>query len=173
MENQANSKNIILNYGLYLGGASILIALIKYALGMQYIQEFISGIAGFIALVAFIILGIRKYKSNNNELISFGKALKVGLGITLIATLVIITYYAIFAFVIEPNFMNNTIEMQKVIWADSFGMTPEQIEESENQSRKFFFLSLFGGVFIMNMFLGGVTSLIAGAVMKKTEEEQY
>ena len=33
MENQANSKNVILNYGLYLGVASILLSLIIYATG--------------------------------------------------------------------------------------------------------------------------------------------
>ncbi len=173
MENQVNSKNIILNYGLYLGIASIFIALIKYASGMQYKQEMFSGIIGFILFVALIILGIKKYKKDNNNLMSFGKGIKIGLGITFIATLIIIVYYVLFSMVIEPNFMNNTIEMQKTVWADSFGMTPEQIEAAEESSKKYFYLSLFGGVLIMNLFLGGVTSLIAAAIMKKTEENQY
>ena len=75
--------------------------------------------------------------------------------------------------VIEPNFMENTIEMQKTVWADSFGMTQEQIENSVDATRKYFYLSLFGGVLIMNLFLGGLTSLIGGAIMKKTEEDDY
>ncbi len=173
MENQANSKNIILNYGLYFGGTSILVALIKYASGMQYEQEMYSGIIGILILIAFIVLGIKKFKNDNGGLISFGKAIKIGLGITFIATIIIIIFYALFSMVIEPNFMENTIEMQKVVWADSFGMTEEQIEGSEATTRKYFYLSLFGGVFIMNLFLGGITSLIAAAVMKKTEEDQY
>ena len=173
MENQANSKNTILTYGSYLGGASVLIALLKYASGMQYEQEMYSGIAGMIVLIAFIILGIKTFKKENNGFISFGKALKVGLGVTFIGTLIIIIYYALFSMVIEPNFMENTIEMQKTVWADSFGMTQEQIEISAETTRKYFYLSLFGGVLIMNLFLGGLTSLIGGAIMKKTEEDDY
>ena len=173
MENQTSSKSIILNYGLYMGGASILVSLIKYATGMQYEQEWYSGLIGLIILIAFIILGIKKHKFDNGGFISFGKAIKVGLGITFIATLLIIAYYAIFSMVIEPDFMERTIDAQKVVWADSFGMTEGQIEESEVNTRKYFYLSLFGGVLIMNLFLGGIISLIAAAVMKKNEEDQY
>ena len=173
MENQVNSKNTILTYGSYLGGASVLITLLKYASGMQYEQEMYSGITGMIVLIAFIILGIKTFKKENNGIISFGKALKVGLGVTFIGTLIIIIYYVLFSMVIEPNFMENTIEMQKTVWADSFGMTQEQIENSVDATRKYFYLSLFGGVLIMNLFLGGLTSLIGGAIMKKTEEDDY
>ena len=173
MENQVSSKSTILNYGLYMGITSILLALIKYASGMMYEQEFYSGIAGFIVLITFIILGIKKHKADNNGLITFGQSIKVGLGVTFIATLIIVAYYALFAMVIEPEFMERTIDTQRIVWADSFGMSEGQIEEMEKATRDFFYVSLFGGVIIMNLFIGGVVSLIAGAVMKRTEEEQY
>ncbi|TYP98828.1 uncharacterized protein DUF4199 [Tenacibaculum adriaticum] len=173
MENQANSKSIILNYGLYLGIASIFIALIKYATGMQYTQEWYSGLLGLLLMIALIVLGIKKFKTDNNGFISFGSGIKIGLGITLIATLIIMVYYALFSLVIEPAFMEQTIETQKTVWADSYGMTDEQIEQSEETTRKYFYLSLFGGILIMNLFLGGIISLITGAVLKKTEENQY
>ena len=173
MENQASSKSTILNYGLYMGGASILVALIKYGTGMQYTQEWYSGLIGLLILITFIVLGIKKHKFDNGGFISFGKALKIGLGITFIATLIIIIYYVLFSMVIEPDFMEKTIEAQKVVWADSFGMTEGQIEDAVANTREYFYLSLFGGVLIMNLFLGGVTSLIAGAIMKNNEEDQY
>ena len=173
MENQTSSKGTILNYGLYMGGASILVSLIKYATGMQYEQEWYSGLIGLVILIAFIVLGIKKYKFDNGGFISFGKAVKIGLGITFISTLLIIAYFTIFSMVIEPDFMERTIEAQKIVWADSFGMTEGQIEDSVENTRKYFYLSLFGGILIMNLFLGGITSLIAGAVMKNNEEDQY
>ena len=74
---------------------------------------------------------------------------------------------------IEPDFKTLSIESQKSVWADSFGMTPSQIEETAKRSLDYFYLSLFGGIFIVNLFLGGITSLIAGAVMKRTEEDGY
>ena len=173
MENQANSKNVILNYGLYLGVASVLVGLIKYATGNLYVTEFYSTIISVLLLIVLVILGIKKYKSDNGGLLNFGQGVKIGIGLTLIGTIIIIIYYALLANVIEPEFMTNTIEAQKVLYADSFGMTEGQIEEITKDAEDNFFLSTFGGILIFNLFLGGITALIAGAVMKKTEEESY
>ncbi len=173
MENQASSKNVILNYGVYLGVASVLIAVVKYAMGALYEQEFISGILGVLILIVFIVLAIKKFRLDNMNLISFGQAVKVGIGTTVIGTLIIIVYYLLFSMAIEPDFKTLSIEAQKAVWADSFGMTPSQIEEAAKSSQDYFYLSLFGGIFIVNLFLGGITSLIAGAVMKRSEEDGY
>ena len=75
--------------------------------------------------------------------------------------------------VIEPDFVANTIEAQKTMFADTFGMTEGQIEEATKNSEENFFLSMFGGILIWNLFVGGVTALIASAVMKKSEEDTY
>lgn len=173
MENQVNSKSIILNYGLYLGVLSVIASLIKYATGNLYVIEFYSAIVGIVLLIVFVILGIRKFKSDNNGFLTFGEGAKVGLGVTLIATLIIIAYSVLLATVIEPDFITNTIEAQKVMFADSFGMTEGQIEEATKNSADNFFLSMAGGILIWNFFVGGVTSLIAAAVMKQSEEETY
>jgi len=173
MENQANSKSIILNYGLYLGLAGIFVNLIKYAMGALYTQEFYSAILGIVFLILFIILGIKKYRSDNGGLISFGQSVKIGIGISMISAILTIIYLYLLANVIEPEFMQNTIEANKVMLADSFGMTEGQIEEATANSEDNFYLNMFGGVIIMSLFLGGIISLIAGAIMKKSEEDQY
>jgi hypothetical protein len=173
MEDQANSKNVILNYGLYLGLASVLVGLVKYATGSLYVQEFYSGIIGLVILIAFVILGIKKFKTDNSGFVTFGQGVKIGIGLTMIATIIIMIYYLLLITVIEPDFIVKTIEAQKVMYADTFGMTEEQIEVATKSSQDNFHLSMFGGILIMNLFLGGVTSLIAAAVMKKTEEETY
>ena len=173
MENQANSKNIILNYGLYLGLITVLTGLIKYATGNLYVAEFYSGLLGILFVIILVILGIRKFKSTNGDLLAFGQGVKVGIGLTMIGTLIIIAYYFLLSSFIEPDFMANTIEGQKVMFADSFGMTEGQIEDATKNSEDNFYLSLFGGILIWNLFLGGITSLIGAAVMKKTDEETY
>ena len=173
MENQANSKNVILNYGLYLGISTILLILIKYALGNLYVMEFYSTIISILLLVVLVVLGIKKYKLDNNELLDFGQGVKIGIGLTMIGTILIIIFYVILANVIEPEFMTNSIEVQKIMYADSLGMTEEQIEEFTKGAEDNYFLSMFGGILIFNLFLGGVTSLIAAKEMKKTDEETY
>ncbi|WP_439128482.1 DUF4199 domain-containing protein [Polaribacter sp.] len=173
MENQANSKNTILNYGVYLGLATVIISLVKYAMGSLYAQEYYSGILGLIFMIAFIVLGIKKYKADNGGFISFGQSVKIGIGIAMISAVINIVYLLLLTNVLEPDFAVNSIEAQKIMMADSFGMTEGQIEEATKNSLDNFNLSLLGGVLIMNLFIGGIISLIAGAIMKKSEEETY
>tara|TARA_R110002049_G_scaffold24588_8_gene86978 strand:+ start:11830 stop:12351 length:522 start_codon:yes stop_codon:yes gene_type:complete len=173
MENQANSKNTILNYGLYLGLATVIISLIKYAMGSLYVQEFYSGIIGLILMIAFVILGIKKYRTDNGGFISFGQSVKIGIGVAMVAAIINIVYLLLLVNFLEPDFAVNSIEAQKVMMADSFGMTEGQIEEATKNSLENFNLSLLGGVLIINLFVGGIVALIAGAIMKKTEEETY
>ena len=173
MENQANSKSVILNYGLYLGLATVTISLVKYAMGALYTQEYYSGILGLIFMIAFIVLGLKNYKAANGGLITFGQSVKVGIGVAMIASVINIVYILLLSNVLEPDFAINSIEAQKVMMADSFGMTEGLIEEATKNSLDNFFLSLIGGVLIINLFIGGIISLIAGAIMKRTEEDQY
>ncbi|TCP25766.1 uncharacterized protein DUF4199 [Tenacibaculum skagerrakense] len=173
MENQTNSKSIILNYGLIFGGGSIFIALIKYASGYQYQQEWYSGLAGLILMIVAIILGIKQFKNVNNGFISFGQSLKVGLGVTMIGVAITVVYYLLFMNVIEPDFLNNTIETQKTVWIEQFGFTDEQVEQAEQRTRDYFHLSLFGGMLIINLFLGFVISAITGAIMQKKNEDTF
>ena len=51
MENQVNSKNIILNYGLIYGGVIVFINLIIYALGMTF--DTTGGIINMIACIEY------------------------------------------------------------------------------------------------------------------------
>jgi hypothetical protein len=104
---------------------------------------------------------------------TFGQGVKIGIGLTLIGTIIIIAYYFLLSSFIEPDFMANTMEAQKVMFADSFGMTEGQIEEATKNSKDNFYLSLFGGILVWNLFLGGITSLITAAVVKKNEEDSY
>ena len=173
MENQANIRSIILNYGLYLGLATVTISLVKYAMGALYTQEYYSGILNLIFMIAFIVLGLKNYKAANGGFITFGQSVKVGIGVAMIASVISIVYILLLSNVLEPDFAINSIEAQKVMMADSFGMTEGQIEEATKNSLDNFFLSLIGGVLIINLFIGGIISLIAGAIMKRTEEDQY
>ena len=173
MENHENNKNIILNYGLYLGLATVIISLVKYAMGSLYTQEYYSGILGLVLMIAFIVLGIKKYKADNGGFLSFGQGVKIGIGVAMISAIINIVYLLLLTNVLEPDFAVNTVEAQKIMLADSFGMTEGQIEEATKKSLDNFNLSLLGGVLIMNLFIGGIISLIAAAIMKKSEEDTY
>ena len=173
MENQANSKSIILNYGLYLGIIGVFIHLAFYATGNLIKFGWLSGIIGFIAMIALIILGIKKFKTDNGGFLTFGQALKVGVGIAVISAVISTIYTLIFTNVIEPDFQAQMMEVQRQSWVDA-GMTDEQIEASEAMAEKFnspFITTPLA--LVVSAFFGFIISAIGGAIMKKTEEDQY
>lgn len=173
MENQANSKSIILNYGLYLGVAGILVNVIVYAMGAHLDPHWSVSLAQGVFLVGLIVLGIKKYKEANGGFLSWGQGVKVGVGIAIIAGLIGAIYNYIFMNFIEPEFMTQLMEVQNQKLLDQ-GLTEEQIEASNEMGKA------FQGPLIMSAFaiigsaiVGFIISAIAAAVMKKSEEETY
>lgn len=171
MENQASSKSIILNYGLYLGIISILISVVVYALGDHLKPHWSVSILNVVIMISLIIMGIKKFKSENSGLISWGQAVKIGVGLTVISTLIVIAYNLIFMTFIEPDFMQQVVAVQEQAWVDQ-GMTSDQIESNKEMMQKFqspVISSAFG--LVVAAFISFIISAIAGAVMKA--EEQY
>ena len=114
-----------------------------------------------------------KFKKNNDGLLSWGKAVKIGVGIVLIGTLISIVYNQIFSNFIEPDFYAQVAEIQKQGLLD-YGATEEQADaQIEMQSK--FQGTLIGDALglLFFAFVGFVISAIAGAVMKHTEEDNY
>jgi len=172
MENQANSKSIILNYGLYLGIIGVFLQLIKYAMGNHLENDMITGSISIIASIVLITLGIKKFKTTNNNLLSFGQSLKVGLGITIISLLISVVYMIIFTSFIEPTFKEQALEKTIESWRDQ-GMNEDMIEQYTKAAKDYFYLSLYGMIVLISIFFGFVVSAVAGAIMKKSPEEQY
>jgi uncharacterized integral membrane protein len=173
MENQVSSKSTMLNYGLVLGLTSIFINLIAYAIGIHLDQDWRVGTLGFVAMIIVIVLGIKNFKSANNNLITWGQSVKIGVGISIISGLIGIIYNLIFINFIEPDFMNLLMEKQVVAW-EELNMTEEQIESSKSMMEKFSSPAITSAIgIIAAAFFGFIISAIAGAVMKKTEEDQY
>ena len=173
MENQVSSKSTMLNYGLLLGVASIFINLVAYALGIHLDQDWRIGTLGFLAMIVIIVLGIRNFKSVNNNLITWGQSVKIGVGIAIVSSLLVIIYNLIFMNFIEPEFMNQMMEKQVVAW-EELNMTEEQIEASKSMMETFSSPGITSAIGIVAAaFFGFVISAIAGAIMKRTEEDQY
>ncbi|WP_420553392.1 DUF4199 domain-containing protein [Tenacibaculum aiptasiae] len=173
MENQANSKGTILNYGLYLGIAGVFIHLIFYATGNLISLGWLSGIIGFIAMVVLIILGIKKFKADNGGFLTFGQAVKVGVGIAVISGIISTIYTLIFTNVIDPTIQEQALEIQRQAWIDA-GYNEDQMEASEAMMQKMQSPMITVPLsIVVSAFFGFVISAIGGAIMKKTEENQY
>tara|TARA_B110001454_G_scaffold172786_1_gene163891 strand:+ start:239 stop:760 length:522 start_codon:yes stop_codon:yes gene_type:complete len=173
MENQASSKSLIINYGIYLGVTTVIINLIMYAMGMHLDPHWSVSVISGIFFVGFIVLGIKKYKESNEGFLSWGQGVKVGVGISIIAALIGVIYNYIFMSFIEPNFMAEVMEIQNQKLIDQ-GQTEEQIEAINKMGEAFQSPTLMAAMGIIGSAIGGfVVSAIVAAIMKKTEEEQY
>ncbi|MDY0779621.1 DUF4199 domain-containing protein [Tenacibaculum sp. IB213877] len=173
MENQVDSKKIIINNGLLLAGISILLSLIIYATGNHLEPHWSVSLVSGLAFIAIIVLGVKKFKESNGGFLSFGQAVKIGVGIAIVSALVGSIYQYIFMNFIEPDYMTQLIEVQQQKWLDQ-GMSDEQIEASQEMMSKFSGPLMTAAMGIISSAIGGfIVSAIAGAVMKKSEEEQY
>ncbi|WP_299104414.1 DUF4199 domain-containing protein [uncultured Tenacibaculum sp.] len=173
MDNQTNSKSIILNYGLYLGLLGSIIHLILWASGLLLKFNWINTLVWFAGLIAFIIIGIKKYRNSNNDLISWGQGLKIGMGIAMISGVISLVYTLLFTNVIDPGFQELAMQVQQQAWADA-GLTEEQIESFTESSKKFQSPGIISALILgMSAFFGFIVSAIVAAIMKKTEENDY
>jgi len=173
MENQASSKSIILNQGLYLGIISVFISLVVYATGNHLQPHWSVSIIGVVLMIAFIIMGMNKFKTSNGGFMSWGQAVKVGVGLTVVSTVIAIAYNLIFMNFIEPEFMSQVAAIQEQTWIDQ-GMSTDDIDAAKGMMEKFqgpVIQSAFG--LVAAAFISFIISAIAGAIMKQSAEEQY
>ena len=173
MENQTNSKSIILNNGLYLGITGVIVGLSLWASGKYFELQWVGSLAGIIATIVFIVLGINKFKNNNGGFMSWGEGLKIGMGIVMISAVISVIYTLLLTNVIDPELQAQGMAIQEQAWVDQ-GLSSDQIESAKEMTEKFQSpLIISGIILIFAAFIGFVISAIAAAIMKKSEEDSY
>ncbi|MEZ4786824.1 MAG: DUF4199 domain-containing protein [Flavobacterium haoranii] len=159
-------KNLILTYGFILGLVSIGISVIKYLLGDYLERSTFESILGFIILIVFIYIPINIYKKSNEGYLSLSESFKIGLGVGLISALISILYIYIFANFIEPEFVNNILEIE-IEKMKSSSTPAENIKQAYNMMKNYMLPMMFGGIIFVNLFFGFIFSLIIGFILKK------
>jgi MFS family permease len=173
MENSANSKSLIINYGIYLGVATVLVSLITYALGMHLDPHWSISLVSGILFIGLIVFGIKKQKETNEGFLTWGQGVKIGVGIAIVAALIGTIYNYLFMNFIEPDFLNQVMEVSNQKLLDQ-GQTEEQIEAINKMSEAFKSPLLIIAMGIIGSAVGGfIVAAIAAAIMKKSEEETY
>ena len=166
---QLSARKFILNYGLLLGVLSILVAVVMYVTNMYVEKSWITNVLGFVIMVVVIILGINEFKKSNGGFLSLGEAIKIGVGIALIASILGAIYQLIFINFIDPDFMERMMQMQfDSMIEQNPDMSKEQLDMAMEMGRKFSSPWITTAIAIVGSLLFGlIISLIAGLVMKK------
>ena len=122
-------------------------------------------------MIGVIMFGIYKFREANGNKLTISEAIKVGIGISLIGAIIGIVYQMIFINLIEPDFMANMMEAQKMeMITQNPNMSQEEIDKAVSMMEKFSgpFLSAAIGL-IGGLFLGLIISFIGGLILKKEE----
>ncbi|WP_430907379.1 DUF4199 domain-containing protein [Maribacter sp. 2-571] len=156
-------------YGLILSAISVALGLILYSQNLHYERGWAVNLVSVIIMISVISIGIYQFKKANAGFLSLGQAMKVGLGIAVIAGIVGVLWQMVFMNVIEPDFMENVVERSKVeMIQQNPTLTDEQIAQGEKTIRMFTKPSVMAVMgLVASLFFGSIISLIAGLIMKK------
>lgn len=166
-ENQPKTGKFALNYGIILGAVSIAFGVMLYSMDMHYEQSWPVRIISIVLMTAVVFWATSEFKKANSGLLNLSDALKLGVGIGLISAILSLLYYAILTNVIEPDFMDKTIEIAKVkAFEDNPKLTEEQWTKGVEIQKNFAWVVYPIGL-IFNVILGLIFGLLAGLIMKK------
>ena len=169
-ENQPKTGKFALTYGHILGAVSVIYAFMLYSMDMHYQGGASVMLISLGLSLAALIFAMIQFKKANNGFMSFGQALKIGVGVCLIGGIIGIVFNQIMANVIDPEMMNKAMEYQRDQLMETTALTGDQIDAQMEMGKKFQTTSmqiLFG--LIISVVLGFVLSLIPALVLKKQE----
>ncbi len=167
-------KKIIIRYGLIAGLIVSALMLITLGGGMDINMKYgqLIGYSTMILAFATIFVAIKKKRDEQfNGKIAFAKAFKIGLGITLIASLCYVITWMIMSETIAKDFMAQYYQ-QAVENINNSGLSPEEVEQKMQQMDKMQEMYKnpvfkFGITFLEIFPVGLLVSLIAAFILKK------
>ncbi|QCX01394.1 DUF4199 domain-containing protein [Aggregatimonas sangjinii] len=168
-------KSTILRFGSY-GVLTItaLSFLIWYLIGV--VDDKWGEVIGYSSMVVsllFVYFGIKHFRDKENKgVVSFGKALLIGMLISLMAALAFGILDLIYVKFVNPDFMTDYYtgqleQLQIDLPADEF-----EIRKSELESEKAFFMNPLLHFFVMSMtvfVIGFIISLISAMILQRKE----
>ena len=166
---QAKASKFVLNYGLLLGILLVVLGVIMYVMNYHLQPHWSFMVLTLAIFIAVIVYGIKAFKKENSGFLSLGEAIKVAIGIALIAAILSGLWTVILSTVLEPDYMDQAIELQREeAFANNPNLTEEQWEKGLEMTASFRGPWIaFASTLVVNMLLGLITGLIAGAIMKQ------
>ena len=174
MENQASTlKSHILQYGILLGAISVVFNLMLYFLDMHYTQESAVQWVNWFITISVTVLGIYNFRSSNEGFLGLGDALKLGLGIGVIAAFFAIAYTFVLLNYLDPDTIEKTMEItQNKLMDENPEMSQEQLDQIIEMQKKFSGIGVISTVIlVMSLVFGFIISLITGLILKRNRPE--
>jgi len=174
MDNQNPSiKTTIINFGLVLGGITVVFQLMLFFLDMHYKNDSSVGIVSLVIMIGLLLYAFIHYKKSNEGFISLSEALKIGLGIALISALLGVVYTQILVNFLDPDTMKKQLELSmETLRSKNPEMPQEALDSARSIQEKMSSPLILSAVqIIFALFIGFIISLIGGLIVKKSRPE--
>lgn len=166
-QNQPKIGNFSLNYGLILGAISVVFGLMLYSMDAHTSQDTSNTVISIVLAAAITIWAIINFRKANGGLLSLGQAVKLGIGISLIAGVIGIVYLIFLSNVLDTEFATKIAENAKAAAEEAGVMTSAQIEQQYKGTIDYFWIS-YPVILIFNVIMGLVIGLVGGLLFKKS-----
>jgi pheromone shutdown protein TraB len=164
-------KNTILKNGIF-GGAIMSTIMMSMTLYMKanpgYEPSMVLGFGGMLLAFVFVIIGIKQEREASNGSISFGKAFKTGLLISLVISVLYVVVWLIVYYNFFPDFMErySEMELKKTKPEDLVAKTAEMNQMKEWYKNPMMVIML---TFMEILPLGIFVSLFGALILKKKQ----
>lgn len=165
-------KKTILRFGLYGIGTICLLSLLIWSL-VDVVDNTTGEVIGYSSMVVsllFVYFGIKHFRDKeNNGMVTFTKALLIGILISLMVSLAFGILDIIYVKFVNPDFMTEYYEGM-LEEAQSLPAEEFEIRKAELQSEKEMFLNPFIHFFIMSMMvfvIGFIISLLSALILQR------
>lgn len=155
-------------FGAIAAGIGIVFSIMLFSMDMTYNQSSVIQTINILIPASLSIMAILTYKKDNVGLLSLKQAIKLGVGVFLVAGIIGLTYFTIFINFIEPDFITNTAALQADALREAQPtMSEEIIEMQQTNTEKYFYIG-YPFILIFNVLIGLLVGLITGLFTKKS-----
>ncbi len=166
-------KNTILRYGIYAAVTICILFILSLTLGknLSFTVQEVIGYASMVISLVFVFFGIKHYRDKeNNGIVSFGKAIAIGMLISLLAAIAFGILDLVYVKVINPEFTteyyaNLAEKMHETLPEDEFKIKLSEIEaEKELFSNPIMSFLLMASMVVI---IGFIISLISALILQR------
>lgn len=167
-EQQPKTGKFSFNYGLILGGISVIFGVMLYTQELHTSQSPALMVVGIVMAAVVTFLGISAFKKANGGYLTLTEALKIGAGVALIAGIIGVLYNIVLVNYIDPDAPSKIMDARLGPSLMNGEITQEQFDMQKEQSLKFWWMG-YPVLLIINILIGLALGLITGLILKKAK----
>ena len=154
-------------YGAMAGGIGIVFSIMLFFMGMTYDRSSIIQTINVLIPASMAVIAITTFKKDNAGLLALKQAIKLGVGVFLVAGIIGLAYLTVFINFVETDFISNTAALQADALREAQPTMDEDIIEMQQTNTEKYFYFSYPFILIMNVLIGLVVGLVTGLFTKK------